>query len=439
MHRRKELASKRCVKTFAAMLVTLATMLACVLIGPVHAQAVEYNIGELGWVDKDSSKLTIVSGGQEKPFISGTTVDYGDEIDMQLHWNVPNSVTVKSGDTFVYDLPENLTFQSGQQYDIINGSGDVVGHYVINGNRMVATYTRGEDAGSNVTAYVTVKGAINSDKTGGNNGGDKTFSYPGYGDVTLYAEWTRTSHQWTIKFDLNGGAAPEGKEATKLYADQKVYDGDPLISPTVDQTNVPVLEGYEFQGWSTVRNDALATSVLSFDENGKSLMPIDRDGTVYALWAKMGTVGQAADLHFRLHNQSQIGAYSNTETGLNGLAMFEAVVRQPGKFPNTDFGSSHRGIHSLGLTESADSPYTLASRTIRPRRQRAYVDGAYVHIYVHIHVCPSLCWALRPLRSLCLSKQTDIRPPYVGHGTGVHLLSGFGPPDESLTRVACYE
>ena len=45
---------------------------------------------------------------------------------MQLHWNVPNSITVKSGDTFVYDLPENLTFQSGQQYDIINGLGDVV-------------------------------------------------------------------------------------------------------------------------------------------------------------------------------------------------------------------------------------------------------------------------------------------------------------------------
>lgn len=152
---------------------------------PVHAQAVEYNIGELGWVDKDSSKLTIVSGGQEKPFISGTTVDYGDGINMQLHWNVPNNITVKSGDTFVYDLPENLTLQSGQQHDIINGSGDVVGHYVINGNRMVATYTRGEDAGSNVTAYVTVKGTINSDKTGGNNGGDKTFSYPGYGDVTL--------------------------------------------------------------------------------------------------------------------------------------------------------------------------------------------------------------------------------------------------------------
>lgn len=176
-----------------------------------------------------------------------------------------------------------------------------------------------------------------TDATGGN---DYDFNAtPVTGDVTLYAEWTRTSHQWTIKFDLNGGAAPEGKEATKLYADQKVYDGDPLISPTVDQTNVPVLEGYEFQGWSTVRNDALAKSVLSFDENGKSLMPIDRDGTVYALWAKMGTVVKPPTSTSDSTTQSQIGAYSNTETGLNGLAMFEAVVRQPGKFPNTDFGS----------------------------------------------------------------------------------------------------
>lgn len=219
---------------------------------------------------------------------------------------------------------------------------------MINGNRMVATYTRGEDAGSNVTAYVTVKGTINSDKTGGNNGGDKTFSYPGYGDVTLYAEWTRTSHQWTIKFDLNGGAAPEGKEATKLYAAQKVYDGDPLISPTVDQTNVPVLEGYEFQGWSTVRNDALAKSILSFDENGKSLMPIDRDGTVYALWGEDGHSGQAADLHFRLHNpiaDRRVFQYRNRTQRTGHVRSGGPSARQ---VPEHRFRVNHRGIHSLG-------------------------------------------------------------------------------------------
>ena len=167
------------------------------------------------------------------------------------------------------------------------------------------------------------------------------FSTQVTADVTLYAQWARTAHQWTITFDLNGGAAPAGKNAGELYADQKVYDGDPLISPTVDQTNVPVLDGYEFQGWSTVRNDALAKSVLSFDENGKSLMPIDRDGTVYALWAKAGTVVKppSATAGSGTGSATTTGVYADTDAGLNGLAMFEAVVRQPGKFPNTDFGS----------------------------------------------------------------------------------------------------
>lgn len=53
----------------------------------------------------------------------------------------------------------------------------------------------------------------------------------------------------------------------------------------------------------------------------------------------MGTVVKPPTSTSDSTTQSQIGAYSNTETGLNGLAMFEAVVRQPGKFPNTDFGS----------------------------------------------------------------------------------------------------
>ena len=260
---------------------------------------------------------------------------------------------------------------------------------------------------------------------------------PVTGDVTLYAQWTRTSHQWTIKFDLNGGAAPEGKEATKLYADQKVYDGDPLISPTVDQTNVPVLKGYEFQGWSTVRNDALAKSVLSFDENGKSLMPIDRDGTVYALWAKMAQWSSRrpplpTPQPNRRSARIPIPKPDSTDWPCSKRwSVSQASSRTPisGQSPRNPL---------LGLTESADSPYTLASRTIRPRRN-ARMWAVRTSIYAHIHVCPSLCWALRPLRSLCLSKQTDIRPPYVGHGTGVHLLSGFGPPDESLTRVASYE
>ena len=91
--------------------------------------------------------------------------------------------------------------------------------------------------------------------------------------------------------------------------------------------------------WSSYRFAERQREKIYVLDNGKSLMLIDRDGTVYALWAKMGTVVKPPTSTSDSTTQSQIGAYSNTETGLNGLAMFEAVVRQPGKFPNTDFGS----------------------------------------------------------------------------------------------------
>lgn len=80
MHKRKELPAGRYMKTFAAVLVALATLLACVLIGPARAQAAEYDIGALGWVEKDKSELWVESGGQKKPFMSGTNVNYGDKL-----------------------------------------------------------------------------------------------------------------------------------------------------------------------------------------------------------------------------------------------------------------------------------------------------------------------------------------------------------------------
>lgn len=120
MHKRKELPAGRYMKTFAAMLVTLATMLACVLIGPVHAYAEEYNISDLGWVDKDDTSFEISSDGGKtwKPYISGMQVNYGDQIRTELHWKVPNDVKINEGDTFVYDLPSNLEYKSNEKYPI---------------------------------------------------------------------------------------------------------------------------------------------------------------------------------------------------------------------------------------------------------------------------------------------------------------------------------
>ena len=165
------------------------------------------------------------------------------------------------------------------------------------------------------------------------------FSSKVTGDITLTAQWVRTAHPWTITFDLNGGQPPAGKDAKTLYADQKVYDGDSLVSPTADIANEPQLDGYTFEGWSTVKDDALAKSVVAFDSSGKSLMPIDRDGTLYALWSRENRVVKPESSGSTGSSTSYSGAYSDSYMGLNGLAAFDAIVRQSGKFSGTNFGS----------------------------------------------------------------------------------------------------
>ena len=100
------------------------------------------------------------------------------------------------------------------------------------------------------------------------------FSAPVKDDVTLVAQWEK-SKKWTITFDVNGG------DASSKPAAQQIFDGDHIVRP-----KDPTRDGYIFQGWTTVKNDMLAKSVVSFDDQGNSLMPVDRDGALYALWSR---------------------------------------------------------------------------------------------------------------------------------------------------------
>ncbi|KAB8287288.1 Listeria-Bacteroides repeat domain (List Bact rpt) [Bifidobacterium ramosum] len=127
---------------------------------------------------------------------------------------------------------------------------------------------------------------------------------PVTGDITLYAKWEKAGTVWTIKFDLNGGTAADSSDSA--FAAQRVYDGEKLIKPTKNPASWTDDKGvtYTFQGWTTVRNDALAGagadgsftggSAFGFAWNKEtnryeSLIPIDRNGTLYALWAKNTT------------------------------------------------------------------------------------------------------------------------------------------------------
>lgn len=185
----KAVSERHGMTTIAALVAIVAMIFASVIAAPQRAYAEEYNISDRGWVDKDDTSFEISSDGGKtwKPYISGMQVNYGDQIRTELHWKVPNGVKINEGDTFVYDLPSNLEYKSNEKYPIYNGS-DVVGYYTIDGDKMVATYTRGESAGSNVEAFVTTDGTITSNKTGGSAGGDTSFTFPGYGTITVNVE-----------------------------------------------------------------------------------------------------------------------------------------------------------------------------------------------------------------------------------------------------------
>lgn len=185
----KAVSERHGMTTIAALVAIVAMIFASVIAAPQRAYAEEYNISDRGWVDKDDTSFEISSDGGKtwKPYISGMQVNYGDQIRTELHWKVPNDVKINEGDTFVYDLPGNLEYKSNEKYPIYNG-GDVVGYYTIDGDKMVATYTRGESAGSNIEAFVTTDGTITSNKTGGSAGGDTSFTFPGYGTITVNVE-----------------------------------------------------------------------------------------------------------------------------------------------------------------------------------------------------------------------------------------------------------
>ena len=128
----KAVSERHGMTTIAALVAIVAMIFASVITAPQRAYAEEYNISDLGWVDKDDTSFEISSDGGKtwKPYISGMQVNYGDQIRTELHWKVPNDVKINEGDTFVYDLPGNLEYKSNEKYPIYNG-GDVVGYYTI--------------------------------------------------------------------------------------------------------------------------------------------------------------------------------------------------------------------------------------------------------------------------------------------------------------------
>lgn len=99
-------------------------------------------------------------------------------------------------------------------------------------------------------------------------------------NMILVAQWQKNGTYWTIRFDLNGGTIPDS--AKEKLANQRILDGAYATRPDLTDEEIPTRAGYEFIGWSTVKNDALGLSLFQFEKQ-----PIDRNGTLYALWKQV--------------------------------------------------------------------------------------------------------------------------------------------------------
>lgn len=193
MHRRKELTSKRYMKTFAAIAVVLGMLLACMLISPKYAQAESYDLSgdNRGWVvkmggtgEQCSQVQFSTDGGQTwQNYTDGMKLDYGTQVRVRLSWNVPNHVKVQQGTTFTYDLPQGIAFENGATYPMYDSTGKQRGTFTVQGNKVVATYTDTTDASSGINAYVTIDGKITRSADNKGNGGERDWNFPGIGNV----------------------------------------------------------------------------------------------------------------------------------------------------------------------------------------------------------------------------------------------------------------
>ena len=190
MHRRKELTSKRYMKTFAAIAVVLGMLLACMLISPKYAQAASYDLSgkEVGWVvgtgEQGSQVQFSTDGGKNwQNYTNGMTLDYGTQVRVKLSWKVPNEVKVQQGTTFTYDLPQGIAFENGATYPMYDSTGKQRGTFTVQDNKVVATYTDTTDASSGINAYVTIDGKITRSADNKGNGGKRDWNFPGIGNV----------------------------------------------------------------------------------------------------------------------------------------------------------------------------------------------------------------------------------------------------------------
>ena len=196
----------------------------------------------LGWSENANSDVATYSDGAPRDkFIGRLLAGTDDKLTLYAIWS-ENSYTV------VFDANTGIGNMSSKELKFTEEYMLPVNAFTKTGHEFVEWNTKSDGSGTGYKVGETISKQKSKD-------GD---------ELKLYAIWKPIPY--TVTFDLNGGELPDGG----VIGAQSVKYGEYAVEPT----QVPVMEGYKFLGWS---EDGMG----EFDfEN----TPITENITLKALW-----------------------------------------------------------------------------------------------------------------------------------------------------------
>ncbi|KXT78952.1 Cna B-type domain-containing protein [Streptococcus sp. DD13] len=99
------------------------------------------DVAKAAEVNQYTIQTSLTKAGQ--PITSSTTVGLGETFTVSNTVNFPDSQTIKSGDTFVLELPKEVVAATNLTFDVYDTTGNVVGSAVLNNSSRTVTVTFG--------------------------------------------------------------------------------------------------------------------------------------------------------------------------------------------------------------------------------------------------------------------------------------------------------
>ena len=250
-----------------------------------------------------------------------------DYYQVKYNWSIPDSETVKSGDTAQFTLPSNIRVRSTESFNITNSKGQVVGHAEIKAGLSTGTIT-----------FTNIP---------------PTFRYDRHGTLTFYGEgkevpktdinsWMINKGDWVDNQTLNSKGNP-----TQLY-------WNVILNPAGKKLTGVSFTDKPQKGQTIILSSAEVYQVNSNNRLGQKLSPqitINADGS---MTIDLGDIDTPIYIEYKVNLNKAVSTSGTTEWENVGImnwnggssAHTTAVVRHGGSGTEIGYNGSV-GLHKI--------------------------------------------------------------------------------------------